>query len=341
MPSKTKNVETCAVNTNDLDAFTSTGRPTAPHRTMIYGPGGTGKSTFCAECPDVYFLPTDEGVNQIRVPQWKTRITSLDILYRALDLLRDGKHPYRAVALDTVGDTEKLICSKIEERLRASKVKGPKTIAEMNDDYGAGHVAIADEWRILLGRLDELRDRRDMTVFLLGHSKAEQVNNLEGKDYTHFTIDLGGRRSAKLLINWCDDVLFARQDVLVSVDNKKVMALRGGLHIYTRPTASFDAKTRGEIPWPERLPLNYATFATVRDLIAHHGKDIASHLYGRLVEALKSIDTTRRELALSAFERNANAGQWHIVSAIVEQAESEARGDDSNASNSTDEESEL
>lgn len=310
---------------NDLLDITSTGRSNAPYRVLIYGPGGVGKSTFCSKCKDVYFLPTEDGVNDIHVPQYKDQIPSLDVLYRILDKLLNGKHPYKAVCLDSTGATESLIIEAIESRLKKAGGKSPKTIQEMNDDYGSGYTAIANEWRELLRKFDELRTKREINILLTAHSKREKVVNLEGKDYDRFTLDLIGQKSSKVITNWCDHVLFARQDVSVSNESKhKLLAQSGSLSIYTRGTASFSAKTRGEITWPDRIPLSWDTFSRLRELISTHGKELPYYLKNRFEKIKPTIESSKVEKAETLFNGALNSGIWHVADMVCSQAEEEA-----------------
>jgi hypothetical protein len=314
---------------NDLAADTSVGRPDAPPRTLIYGPAGVGKSTFCASCEDVYVLPTEEGVNEIRVAQFKRKIESFDEYNSLVKRLLEKRHPYKAVCVDSAGALEALIITAIETRLTGSSVKvGGKvarTIADMNDDFGSGYQAIADEWRGVVRRLDELRTHRNMSVLITAHSKTENIRNLEGPDYPRYTVDLYGQKSSKVLVNWCDQVLFARQDVRVSPQNKhKVIALKGDLSLYTRQTAQWNAKTHGQLPWPDRLPLDWAVFDRLRRQVAEHGRLLPGWLETRFKTIEASIPDASRAKAREIFEHFLNNGQWHMADAVCRQAEEES-----------------
>jgi len=315
---------------NELLDITSTGRSNAPYRVLIYGPGGVGKSTFCSKAKDVYFLPTEEGVNDIHVPQYKEQIRSLDIVYRVLDKLLNARHPYKSVCLDSAGATESLIIEAIESRLKKStNSKSPKSIQEMNDDFGSGYTAIANEWRDLLKKFDELRSKREINILLTAHSKREKVINLEGKDYDRFTLDLIGQKSSKVITNWCDHVLFARQDVSVSNESKhKILALSGALSIYTRGTAQWSAKTRGEITWPERIPLSWDVFSKLRELISTHGKNLPDYLKNRFEKIKPKISSEKKSNGIpininaeTNFNTFINGGYWHLADTLCEQLE--------------------
>ncbi len=310
---------------NELLSLTTIGRK-APHRTLIYGANGVGKTTFCSKAENVYFIAPEEGANEIRVPQYKEKITSLALMYVVIGLLKNKKHPYKSLCIDGATSTEQLIIKAIEERLKkaATSSKDPKTIEDLNDDYGSGYIAISNEWKALLTVLDDLRESRGINILMCAHSKVEKVNNLEGKDYERVTLELIGQRSTKALTNWADNVLYARQDVSTAEEKKKIIAIKGSLSLYTRGTATYSAKTRGEIPWPNRLPLEYQTFDRLSDLIITYGKDLPKFLSDWFDKLESSIPTDRREKAKKAFQDFLENGQWHLADMICSQAQEEA-----------------
>lgn len=317
---------------NDLADFVSLGRK-SPIRVGIYGPNGVGKTTFIASVPHVFILPTEDGAEQIRVPQWKKRVRALDEFHNVIDMLLKKRHPYEAIGVDSASALERLLIEAIEARLRkvaAGKKEVPLTIAELNEDFGAGYQAVALEWQCVTDRLDELRDQRGMSVWVTCPSKTENIKNLEGRDFQSYTLDLFSAKSTKVLTSWLDYVLFARQDVLVSEEKKKVIAVKGQLSVYTRGTAVWLAKTRGEIPWPDRLPLDFDIVMRLHELIRAHGKDLAAWLTGRFEAAigpLTVLDADGAVKATKGFVKAISKGTWHLADAVCTQMESEISGE--------------
>ncbi len=305
---------------NEMLVDTSRGDPEAPYSCLAYGLAGVGKSTFFSRRKGVYFVPTEPGANQIRVPQYKYEIDSLEVVHSVLEKLRTSRHPYEAVCLDSASATELLIVRAIDERLRKTPVKmrdggTAKSVSDLNDDYGSGYAAVAGEWQDLLRRLDALRTERQMDTFITAHAKIETVKNIEGPDYQKYTIDLTGPKSIKAIVNWSEYTLFMRQDVSIDASTKrKIMASTSALSIYTRGTAAWTAKTRGEIPWPERLPLDWGVFDRVRFLVARHGRDLESWLVARL-EAAGGAP------ARPMLDAQLRARQWHTCDEVCSLAE--------------------
>lgn len=327
---------------NDMEDDTSTGDPNAPYMCLVYGEAGVGKSTHCSRAEGVYFIPTERGISQINVARYRHPVDTLPTLVAILDKLLVARHPYKAVCLDSATAAERLVASHIDARLTKTPVKlkdgsMAHSIAEMNAEYGRGYTLIVGEWLEILKRLEALRDKRGMNVFVTANCKTETVRNIEGPDYQKYTMDMSGPKSIKLLVNAADYVLFMRQDVSIDAKNKKkVLADARDLSIYTRGTAAWTAKTRGAIPWPERIPLDWATFDRLRMLIARHGRDLRQTLMDRFAAVESTIpggeagtkpEESPRARAKAVFYGNLNAGQWHMADAVCLQAEEEAAAD--------------
>lgn len=327
------------LDVNDMEADTSTGDPNAPFMCLAYGEAGVGKSTMFSQAEGVYFIPTEQGVSQIQVPRYKRPIETLSTLVAILEKLLTGRHPYKAVCLDSATAAERLIVAHIDAELKKNPVKlkdgsMAHSISDMNAEYGRGYTLIVSKWLELLKIFEALREKRGMNVFITANCKTETVRNIEGPDYQKYTMDLSGPKSIKLLVNASDFTLFMRQDVSIDARNKKkVLADARDLSIYTRGTAAWTAKTRGAIPWPERIPLDWATFDRLRLLIAHHGRELRQTLVDRFAaieatipggDATTKPEESPRARAKAVFYNNLNAGQWHMADAVCLQAEEEA-----------------
>lgn len=323
---------------NDLADFVSIGRK-SPVRVGIYGPNGVGKTSFIAAVPGIFIAPTEDGAEQLRVPQWKTRLRTLDKFNDVITMLRDKRHPYTAFGVDTASMLERLFMDAIEARLRKEAVKkdDPLTIADLNEEYGEGYAAVAREWHRMTDRFDELRDKRGMSIWVTCPSRVSKVKNLVGKDYDAYTLDLYSQKSTLVLTSWLDYVLFARQDVSLAETEKgkKVIANKGQLSVYTRGSAEFLAKTRGEIPWPDRLPLDFDTVMALHELIGTHGKDLGAWLtdrFGQAIGPLTEKSAESADKATKGFVAAIGKSLWHVAANVVEQMEAECAEESEEAS---------
>lgn len=315
---------------NDLADFVSIGRK-SPVRVGIYGPNGVGKTSFIAAVPGIFIAPTEDGAEQLRVPQWKVRLRTLDKFNDVITMLLTKRHPYTAFGIDTASMLERLFMDAIEVRLRkdaGGKKDAPLTIADLNEEYGEGYAAVAREWHRMTDRFDELRDKRGMSIWITCPSRVSKVKNLSGKDYDSYSLDLYSQKSTLVLTSWLDYVLFARQDVSIAETEKgrKVIANKGQLSVYTRGSAEFLAKTRGEIPWPDRLPLDFDTVMRLHDMIGTHGRDLSAWLTGRFEATIGPLTAKNAEGATKATASFVSAiakGIWHVADDVCTQMESE------------------
>lgn len=307
------------------------GNANAPWRVVIYGARGIGKSTFASQCPDVLMIPVEEGTNQIRVNQLP-QIKSWQELLDTLNALLTEPHDYKAVALDGVDSADALVVAYIEEGMKTGRKKiilknkkEAKSFKELNDEYGSGYSAVVEEWRALLDLLDQLRHKRGMRVILVGHAKSNRINNLAGQDYDRWEIRTLGRGTVELLCNWSDYVLFANKEVDIvntgSGRETKTIAKDRPVLIYTQQSAGHDAKTRGDIPFPSKLALDWALFEQTARLVSEFGRDLPGMLtsqFSGLVEQFK--DPERKEKALAAFQECAANRHYVYMQGCVKQA---------------------
>jgi len=287
------------------------GNNKAPWRVVIYGAKGTGKSTFASQCPGVVMVPIEEGTNQLRVDQLP-QVKSWTELHEVIDAFHDGQHDYKAIALDGIDTAESLVVDHIESELAKGKRehilrsgKKAKSFSEMNEEYGSGYTAVVDEWRALISKLDKLRHDRGMRIFLVGHARSVRVENLEGKDFDRWELKALGKGTSALLTEWADFCLFARREVetMDMSRGKKVIGVTGKHVIQCRGTAAYDAKTRGDIPFPEKLPLDWATFEETARLIGEYGRGLPAKLRAEFDSEVTRIeDEERRKAASEVFD---------------------------------------
>lgn len=125
------------------------------------------------------------------------------------------------------------------------------------NSFGKGVDAVGREWRVFLSALEQLRDRQNVQVLMLGHVKTEKFKNPTGTDYDRYASDLD-KRVWGLTAKFCDAVLFGRFYESVDVaksEQKKGSADRKGKAIgeaqrvvVTERRDGFDAKNRFGMP---------------------------------------------------------------------------------------------
>jgi hypothetical protein len=255
-----------------LDAITS-GRRKRPMRVLLYGTEGIGKSTWASGAPAPVYLGTEDGTAQLDVARFPEPQTWGEAL-QAVDTLTTQEHVYKTLVVDTLDWLEPLawddVCGKA----------GVDNIESLG--YGKGYVAALDRWRDLLARLDVLRDKRGMHVILLAHSWIKTFRNPEADDFDRYELKLHAK-SAGLVKEWCDAVLFAAYETLVAEKDKRVRGVDTGARIaHTERRAAWDAKNRYGLP--AQLPLDWSAFVEAVEVGAPAS---ATALAARITEALE------------------------------------------------------
>lgn len=240
----------------------SKGRQGGPRATMIYGTGGIGKTTMAAQAPAPIFVPTEDGLRNIDCHSFPLARSLKDVRV-ALDELRTQPHDYRTVVLDSLDWCEQLIWRDVVEWSNDGGKK-IKSIEEIG--YGKGYVMALSRWRFLCDRLDELRTQRGMSVVLLAHAQILQFASPESESFDRYVPKLHKAASA-LMIEWCDDVLFATYEVFTRKIEDRIgernIGIGSGdriLRIVERPFCI--AKNRlGLVPEIEKVKLDWNEYA--------------------------------------------------------------------------------
>jgi 5'-3' exonuclease len=230
----------------------SRGRKQEPFDLILYGPEGTGKSTFASEAPSPIFFDLESGTGELdvaRMPQpesWKDMVSGFEAL-------KTEPHEFKTVVVDTIDALETLIQKHVCE------TAGVKEIEDI--PYGAGYKLALALWRDLGTHLLELRSR-GMNTILLGHSQVRKFSNPRGEDYDRFQFQLN-EKAAAILKNQSKNVLFVTYDEAIKNDPKnksgKPKAFGDGSRVvFTEYRPAFDAKNRHGLPF--ELALNWSEF---------------------------------------------------------------------------------
>lgn len=275
-----------------LAAVRSTRRE-APPRTLIYGGGGVGKSTFAANAPKPIFIASEDGLVNIDAQALPPPTTWAELL-EGLDLLAHEAHDFETVAIDSLDWAEPLCWAHV-----CAKAYKPDIEAF---GYGKGYLAALDEWRVLLHKLSLLR-ARGMHVVLIAHAVLGTVKNPEGDDYDRWSIKLQDSKkcsAAGLIYEWCDVVGFASHEVLTEDTSGRAKGVSTGRRILrTQPSAAFYAKTRYALP--PTVTLDWATYA---EAVKAGGPAAVERLRAELTERLRELGDVAVEKGALAYVRS-------------------------------------
>ena len=237
-----------------------TNRQKKPRRTLLYGPGGIGKSTWAAKFPAPIFLPTEEGANDLppEIARYPL-ITEWDQLMYYLGELIQEPHEYRAAVLDTADWAQAIGWRKV------CREAGVDQIGDIK--YGRGYGFAANLFRQLCQALDYLKDHRGMDIILLAHAECEKFEDPEHPSYDRYQPKLH-EHVTNLLIEWCDEVFFADFRKVVQAEdagfNRTIGKAKTTGQRIMRCTARPAAMAKNRLSMPDEIPFDFTEYAKFR-----------------------------------------------------------------------------
>lgn len=193
-----------------------------PPRIVMHAQEKFGKTSLFAYAPNPIFAMTKGETGLIslldgnRIPavdyypeDFKDWWTFIDFL----KALRDDKHDYKTLIIDTGNGLEQLCCDMVCKESYDDKW-------ELFMNYHKGFVTAQDPWQKMIGLLDELRGKRKMMVVILHHTKVKPFSDPNGKTWDQWQPE-GNEKLWGLTRKWVDVILFGGWEVPLKKDNAK------------------------------------------------------------------------------------------------------------------------
>lgn len=230
----------------------SKGKVETAKKVVTYGPEGIGKSTLASQFPDPVFIDTEGSTKELDVRRYPTPATWSDILAYVDDAI--AEIPCKTLVIDTADWAEQLCIKAVCDRMN---VKGIEDIG-----YGKGYVYVSEEFGKLLTKCNELIDKGINVVFT-AHAmmrKFEQPDELGAYDRWEMKLT---KKSAPLLKEWADMVLFCNYKTNVITDDKtKSKKATGGKRVmYASHHPCWDAKNRYSLP--DQMDMSFEEIASL------------------------------------------------------------------------------
>jgi len=206
---------------------------------LCYGEPKTGKSTWAAGAPNTIFLATEPGlagleVHQVPIDSWTT-------LWQAYIALRDDKHNFSTVVLDTL-DAAYRMCSE-----HVCKKKSWET--EADGELGKGWALVRNEFTRLVFKLQQL----PYGLILISHSTTRPVRTRTGEI----------QKAVPNIPGQAKNVALDSVDILLYCTTEDARSETGEplteRVLHTQPTPQYEAGCR-VCTLPDPLPLNYPAF---------------------------------------------------------------------------------
>lgn len=224
--------------------------PNEPARLFIYGDGGLGKSTLIARSDKPILLAVEKGSARLtdeygRPIKMMSGIEKWDDVLAAIKWLRNEKHDFKTVGLDSATEIERLAIAEI--------LKGSpgKSIITVDKGYGAGDKRSGAMHKELIEAIEDLRLNRDMHILVTGHQKVKTAKDPAMiEDYDTFEPKFQTAEPMGLWKEYVDATIFVRMSTFLKTDDQaKARALTDGKRVaYTTQNPAFYAKNRFGLP---------------------------------------------------------------------------------------------
>ena len=231
------------------------GKIISAQKVVIYGPEGIGKSTFASMFPNPVFIDTEGSTKHMDVPR-TPKPSSWTMILEQVKYFKANPHLYDTLVIDTADWAEQLCMSEICAKSQKRSIE--------DFGYGKGYIYLAEEFGRLLNLLEDVIEV-GINVVITAHAqmrKFEQPEEMGAYDRWELKLQ---KKTAQLLKEWADMVLFANYEIFViNVDNQGVQKgknkAQGGKRVmYTSHTPSWDAKNRHNLDL--KLNLDYGEIA--------------------------------------------------------------------------------
>lgn len=215
---------------------------TKAQRIVIYGEGGIGKTSLAAMAPSPVFIDLDRSVGQ--VAHGRNVVDDIDSWSDIRGALQ-AQAPWKnaeSVVIDSATIAQKMAEAHVISTVPHSKGKPVKSIVDYG--WGEGFQYVYDEFLGMLSDLDS-HIRQGRHAILVCHSLTDTAPNPDGDDYKRHEPDL--QQPAKLgrirdiVKNWCDHLLFIKQDMIVTEGKARG---HGSRTIYCTDMPTYWAKSR-------------------------------------------------------------------------------------------------
>ena len=233
------------------DIVINQGSLNLPNRFILYGGSGVGKTTLAASLPGAVIMPAEEGFSSLvdrgllpadlpslpRPRKWSEVLAQVR-------WLRDSDHGYTCLVIDTVTSLEHLLISQVAKTDFDNKF-------QKFHAYGGitGANTAMESWRPFLQSLDDLRELKGMTIFLLGHAELQREKNAVGDDWDHINVSTVCKTVRSSTIQWVDAVLHVGIETVIVKSGLRSTGISSGKRVMrSELSASVEAKSRLDLP---------------------------------------------------------------------------------------------
>lgn len=257
-----------------------TGISDDPPILTIFGDGGIGKTTFCANAPNPIFIFTEKSLGMLDVPRFtfadedgiKRYIASTfeEVMISLSQLF--GEHNFNTVVIDSLDWLEPLIENYLL-RQRPTTEKG-RPVRNIKDyGYNTGANFVMEYWQEYFDMIRDLQKKKNMMVIQTAHRAVVKMQPPDSDAYTAYNIKLEGKAREKI-IEGSDAVLYtstklglAKEDLGFNQTRNRAVGA-GDRYIYTQERPAHEGKNKYKLPY--EIPVRDENWQDVWGVLASH-----------------------------------------------------------------------
>lgn len=222
-----------------------------PAKMVIYGIPKIGKSRFCSQIEDVFFLDIEGGLSYLDKKVRATpKLKTFDEVLKWLEyILTDEKFKAGTIALDSADWLEALIIAKIE------KDHGKKITDKYHEPFtfGNNRVMVAAEFYRIITALNLIYEKKGIKAVFIAHCHLREVSTPLTEPYNRYEMKFFSKEVGAKLNEWGDIILFC--DKIFHVADGGMKTSEPTPMLLSGKSASYIGGGRMEIR--QDLPLDY------------------------------------------------------------------------------------
>ena len=272
------------------------GKVETAKKVVIYGPEGIGKSTLASNFPNPVFIDTEGSTKALDVARYPEVKNWMDIKAFVEDTINTRQ--FSTIVIDTADWAERFCIRAVCEK---QKVTGIEDIP-----YGKGYTYVMEEFASLLDLCNKAI-AAGINVIFTAHAqmrKFEQPDEMGSYDRWEMKLS---KKSAPLLKEWADMVLFCNYKTQVMTDSKtqSKKAFGGKRVMYASHHPCWDVKNRYNLP--DQMDMEFAQIANLFSVQPVSKKSEPEYNYRIELRALIAKKKLDSQAIAAQFKLNKNS----------------------------------